>query len=60
MIGAIVCAGVLAAHMALENKRRDRAMAEGELVVHGVNEQAILEGFQDRTDKESKGFRYCL
>ncbi|SMQ49275.1 unnamed protein product [Zymoseptoria tritici ST99CH_3D1] len=59
MIGSVVLAGVLAAHMAWENRRRDRAMAADETVAHGI-EEAILEGFQDRTDKESKGFRYCL
>jgi hypothetical protein len=60
MAASVVLSGVLAAHMAWENRRRDRLMAADENVAHGVEEQAILEGFQDRTDKQSKGFRYCL
>ena len=56
----IAITGFLWAYMAWENKRRDRVMMTGEQTVHGAEEQAILEGFRDRTDKESKGFRYCL
>ncbi|KAK4544782.1 hypothetical protein LTR36_004031 [Oleoguttula mirabilis] len=66
LTGMIVCycamiaiTGFLWAYMAWENRRRDGAM-NGEQTVRGAAEQAILEGFQDRTDEESKGFRYCL
>ncbi|TKA80893.1 hypothetical protein B0A55_01664 [Friedmanniomyces simplex] len=67
LTGMIVCycatialAGFLWVYMAWENKRRDRTLAAGEQTVTGSEEQAILDGFKDRTDKESQGFRYGL
>ena len=43
----------------MANKRRDGAGYDGQ-VVRGAEEQAILDGFRDRTDTENKGFRYGL
>ncbi|KAI7187241.1 MFS general substrate transporter [Hortaea werneckii] len=56
--GVMVLTGFLWLYMWIENKRRD-AMLGGE-TVRDAEEQAILEGFKDKTDKESKGFRYSL
>ncbi|KAK5685401.1 hypothetical protein LTS10_003479 [Elasticomyces elasticus] len=67
LTGMIVCycatialAGVLWMYMAWENKRRDKKLGEGEQTVTGAEEQAVLDGFRDRTDKENNGFRYGL
>ncbi|KAK5698370.1 hypothetical protein LTR17_023705 [Elasticomyces elasticus] len=67
LTGMIVCycatialAGVLWIYMAWENKRRDKKLGEGEQTVTGAEEQAVLDGFRDRTDKENNGFRYGL
>ncbi|KAI7397116.1 MFS general substrate transporter [Hortaea werneckii] len=57
--GIIVLAGFLWLYMWAENKRRDRKL-DGEETNRDAEEQAILEGFKDRTDKQSKGFRYSL
>ncbi|KAI6906060.1 MFS general substrate transporter [Hortaea werneckii] len=57
--GVIALTGFLWLYMWAENKRRD-AMLGGEETVRDAEEQAILEGFRDKTDKESKGFRYSL
>ncbi|KAI6856363.1 MFS general substrate transporter [Hortaea werneckii] len=57
--GVIALTGFLWLYMWVENKRRD-AMLGGEETVRDAEEQAILEGFKDKTDKESKGFRYSL
>ncbi|RMY32790.1 hypothetical protein D0866_06366 [Hortaea werneckii] len=57
--GIIALAGFLWLYMWAENKRRDRKL-DGEETIRNAEEQAILEGFKDRTDKESKGFRYSL
>lgn len=57
--GVIALTGFLWLYMWIENKRRD-AMLGGEETVWDAEEQAILEGFKDKTDKESKGFRYSL
>lgn len=58
--GIIVVAGLLWVYMAWENRQRDKAMGPGEDIARGSEEQAILEGFKDSTDKESRGFRYSL
>jgi hypothetical protein len=50
----VVVAGVLAAWMGWENKRRDREFGQSE------DEQAIRDGFSDLTDKQAKQFRYAL
>ncbi|KAK3626203.1 hypothetical protein LTR56_019991 [Elasticomyces elasticus] len=67
LTGMIVCycatialAGVLWVYMAWENRRRDKKLVEGEQTVTGAEEQAVLDGFRDRTDKENNGFRYGL
>ncbi|KAK3676950.1 hypothetical protein LTR78_003155 [Recurvomyces mirabilis] len=59
-IATILLAAFLWAYMALENRRRDRLLGPGEEVIRDAEEKAILEGFKDSTDKESKGFRYSL
>lgn len=58
--GMIAISAFLAGYMAWENKRRDGAAGDCEQTAEGADQQAILEGFKDRTDWESKGFRYCL
>lgn len=58
--GLIVVVGLLWLYMWGENVRRDRVLGDGEETVRDAAEQAVLEGFKDRTDKESKGFRYSL
>ncbi|KAK4985261.1 hypothetical protein LTR50_006065 [Elasticomyces elasticus] len=58
--GLIVVAAFLWVYMFWQNKRRDQALGEGEEVVKGAEGLAIRDGFKDRTDWESKGFRYCL
>ncbi|KAL4871245.1 hypothetical protein BDV12DRAFT_206806 [Aspergillus spectabilis] len=54
----IVLVGVAYAAMKIENIRRDRKMGGGEGV--GRQERAVLDGFKDLTDMESKDFRYAL
>jgi hypothetical protein len=56
----IVLGLLLWAYMAGENKRRDKEMGVDEQVVRDAEEQAILDGFKDRTDRQNKGFRYSL
>ncbi|KAK7192125.1 MFS general substrate transporter [Paraphaeosphaeria sporulosa] len=52
--GMVVVAGFLGGWMAWENKSRDRKYGQGE------DERAIVEGFEDKTDKEATHFRYAL
>jgi MFS family permease len=61
VVGLIVCyAGMVVVILGLmgwmkwENKRRDRKYGVGE------DEQAVIDGFGDLTDKEAKHFRYAL
>ncbi|KAF2725261.1 MFS general substrate transporter [Polychaeton citri CBS 116435] len=56
----IVIAAILWVYMAWDNRARNRAMAGQGQTLDESERRAILEGFQDRTDKESKGFRYGL
>ncbi|CEN62862.1 Putative Permease of the major facilitator superfamily [Aspergillus calidoustus] len=56
--GMIVLAGVAYAAMKIDNIRRDRKMGADESV--GRQERAVLDGFKDMTDMESKDFRYAL
>ncbi|KAL4880161.1 major facilitator superfamily domain-containing protein [Aspergillus karnatakaensis] len=56
--GMILLAGVAYAGMKIENIRRDRKMVAGEEV--GRQERAVLDGFKDMTDMESRDFRYAL
>ncbi|KAF2803334.1 allantoin permease [Mytilinidion resinicola] len=58
--GMVVIAVFLRFYMMWENRRRDKLMGPGERTANGADEQAILEGFKDVTDKESSHFRYCL
>jgi hypothetical protein len=69
LTGLLVCyAGIIVlsimAYMAMrwENKRRDAAaIAAGEdATFNETQSQAILDGFKDMTDMESKHFRYAL
>jgi hypothetical protein len=56
--GIIVLSAAAYVSMRWENARRDavdRATCEGD-----VTSQAILDGFKDMTDMESKHFRYAL
>ncbi|KAJ5131264.1 uncharacterized protein N7515_007303 [Penicillium bovifimosum] len=57
--GIIVLAGGAYVSMRWENARRDATMAVGDHAEH-VSNQAILDGFKDITDMESKHFRYAL
>ena len=57
--GIIAIAALLGSYMMWENRRRDNLLST-EGLIHGAEAQAIMEGFQNRTDKESQGFRYCL
>ncbi|KAJ0420474.1 major facilitator superfamily domain-containing protein [Aspergillus carlsbadensis] len=56
--GMIVLAGVAYGAMKIDNIRRDRKMGVDESV--GRQERAVLDGFKDMTDMESKDFRYAL
>lgn len=56
----IAIAAFLWAYMAMENKRRDRRMAESGETMDESQRQAVLAGFKDTTDKQSAGFRYAL
>lgn len=59
--GIIVLSAVAYVSMRWENARRDAAVREdGELVPDDVAAQAIVDGFKDMTDMESKHFRYAL
>jgi len=58
--GIILIAAFLWAHMALENRRRDRNLDPDVQIVRNAEEQAILDGFRDRTDKQNHGFRFSL
>ena len=52
--GMIVVAGFLAVWMWMENKRRHRKFGKGE------DERAVMEGFENLTDREAKHFRFAL
>ncbi|KAL2824167.1 major facilitator superfamily domain-containing protein [Aspergillus cavernicola] len=56
--GMIVLAGVAYTTMKIENIRRDRKMGIEESGRR--QERAVLDGFKDLTDIESKDFRYAL
>jgi MFS family permease len=60
----IIIAGLLAASMWYDNRRRDRECERQGLVLAGnhdmVKARAIEDGFRDLTDKESVYFRYAL
>ncbi|KAF7592786.1 hypothetical protein BBP40_012468 [Aspergillus hancockii] len=57
--GMIVLSIVAYVAMKWENKRRDRSMSPEE-TTEGREEAAVLDGFKDMTDMESKHFRYAL
>jgi len=57
--GLIALAGFLWVFIWVENRRRDKSFGSEE-TVRGAEEQAILDGFKDHTDKENRGFRYSL
>lgn len=56
--GIIVLSFVAYISMRFENARRDRLIPEE--TAHGRDEAAVLDGFKDMTDKESRHFRYAL
>lgn len=56
--GMIVLAGVAYAVMKMENARRDRNMTVDESMER--QDRAVLDGFKDMTDMQSKDFRYAL
>ncbi|BCS26304.1 putative MFS allantoate transporter [Aspergillus puulaauensis] len=56
--GMIVLAGVAYVVMKMENTRRNRNMTVDESV--GRQDRAVLDGFKDMTDMQSKDFRYAL
>ncbi|RDW90077.1 putative MFS allantoate transporter [Aspergillus mulundensis] len=56
--GMIVLAGVAYAVMKIENVRRDRKLTVEESATR--QDRAVLDGFKDMTDMESKDFRYAL
>lgn len=58
--GIVVIALFLRQYMVWENRRRDKMIGRTERTQDGADEQAILEGFEDATDKENLHFRYCL
>ncbi|KAL4934360.1 putative MFS allantoate transporter [Aspergillus undulatus] len=58
--GMILVAGVAYAVMRVENVRRDRKMTQAGDEGAGRQERAVLDGFKDLTDMESKDFRYAL
>ncbi|KAK5109880.1 hypothetical protein LTR62_006487 [Meristemomyces frigidus] len=58
--GIILLAAMLWVYMVWENRRRDGLVTAGQQTVRDAEEQAVLEGFRDRTDKENLGFRYSL
>ncbi|THC92913.1 hypothetical protein EYZ11_007609 [Aspergillus tanneri] len=57
--GMIVLSAIAYVAMKIENIRRDRRMSAEENL-DGRNEAAVLDGFKDMTDMESKHFRYAL
>ncbi|KAH8432254.1 putative MFS allantoate transporter [Aspergillus melleus] len=57
--GIIVLSVVAYISMKFENIRRDRRMSLEE-TEQGRDEAAVLDGFKDMTDMESKNFRYAL
>ncbi|EMC93750.1 hypothetical protein BAUCODRAFT_567318 [Baudoinia panamericana UAMH 10762] len=67
LTGMIVCycatillGGFLWAYMVWENRRRDRLLGSNEETIRDAEEQAILDGFKDRTDSENQNFRFSL
>ncbi|KAL5042815.1 hypothetical protein BDW71DRAFT_216695 [Aspergillus fruticulosus] len=56
--GMIVLAGVAYAVMKIENARRGQKMTAEESLMR--QERAVLDGFKDMTDMESKNFCYAL
>ncbi|KAJ5126795.1 hypothetical protein N7448_007574 [Penicillium atrosanguineum] len=58
--GIIVLSAVAYLGMRWENARRDAAAAESVDASEDVTSQAIVDGFKDMTDMESKHFRYAL
>ncbi|KAL2863721.1 putative MFS allantoate transporter [Aspergillus lucknowensis] len=56
--GIIICAGVAFTAMKMQNIRRDQKMTIEESM--GRQDRAVLDGFKDMTDMESKDFRYAL
>ena len=57
--GIIVLSSVAYVSMRVENVRRDRRMAPEESG-SGRDQAAVLDGFKDMTDTESRNFRYAL
>ncbi|KAL4895709.1 major facilitator superfamily domain-containing protein [Aspergillus ambiguus] len=57
--GIIVLALVAYAAMQIDNIRRDRSAPSG-ITPEQREEAAVLDGFKDMTDRESKNFRYAL
>ncbi|KAF2758932.1 allantoin permease [Pseudovirgaria hyperparasitica] len=58
--GIIVIAIFMRQYMWWENRSKDRKIRTAARTDDAVDEQAILEGFQDVTDKKNLHFRYCL
>lgn len=58
--GMMVLGIIAYAVMRWENSRRNSAYESAESVEGGPSTQAILDGFKDMTDLESKHFRYAL
>lgn len=60
--GIIVLAAASYVSMKWENARRNAAVTEDDAaeVQNDIASQAILDGFKDMTDRESKHFRYAL
>ncbi|KAJ6120916.1 hypothetical protein N7523_005196 [Penicillium sp. IBT 18751x] len=58
--GIVVLAAVAYLGMRWENARRDAAAAQATDSSEDVTSQAIVDGFKDMTDMESKHFRYAL
>ncbi|OJJ63950.1 hypothetical protein ASPSYDRAFT_191921 [Aspergillus sydowii CBS 593.65] len=56
--GMIVSAGVAYIIMNMENIRRNRNMTVDESI--GRQDRAVVDGFKDMTDMQSKDFRYAL
>lgn len=58
--GMIILALMVYGAMRWENARRDKRLLAGDIGTEGVASKAILDGFKDMTDMESKHFRYAL
>ena len=58
--GMIVLALILYGAMRWENARRDKGLRAENIGTEDVPSKAILDGFKDMTDMESKHFRYAL